>query len=207
MKYIMLGAAAVWLMACSAESSSNSAVAENAVNVQAQLPGFTGEHVWDMDTDKSRLIFKAVHNGREFEGVFGNFDAAIRLDPAALGTGEIHAVIGMAAVDAGDGDRNANLPGPEWFDVKNYPAATYISKDIKALGGGNYEAVGDLTLKGAAHPLHLTFSLTVEGDAAVANGGVTFSRRLFDVGSGSDFENEDWVKFPVDVVFEITATK
>lgn len=206
MKYLLTGALCAFLAACSAESGPLPAP-ESTFDVQAALPVLSGNHVWDLDEAASKLTFKAVHNGREFEGVFSNFSAAINLDPSAPETGEIHAVIAVAAFDAGDGDRNANLPGSEWFDVKNYPAATFISNNIRVLDGNNYEARGDLTIKGTAQPVNLKFSLTVDGDIAAANGGVTFSRRLFDVGSGPDFENEDWVKFPVDVMFEIKASR
>ncbi len=207
MKYLMSCAAFIMIAACSVESNSGEITPNNDINLEASLPVWEGDFVWDLVDADSQLKFKAVHNSREVEGRFGHFDAVIRLNPDAPETGEIHAVIGLASVDAGDNDRNANLPGGEWFDIKKHPLATFKSSDIRAIGGGNYEAKGNLTLKGITQPVHLTFALTVDGEDATAMGGVTFSRRLFNVGSGPDFETEDWVKFPVEVMFELKAVR
>ncbi len=204
MKFITGLAAAVMLCACSASSAPNTTTQSN---LAGELPALTGEYVWTMDEAASALTFSAVHNSREFKGKFGEFSAAIKLNPANPANGEIHAIIGLASVDAGDRDRNANLPGKDWFYIESFPTATFVSKDIRALSGDNYEARGNLTLKGVEKPLSLTFSLSIDGNTALAKGGVTFSRRDFGIGEGPDFETEDWVKFPVSVSIDVTASR
>lgn len=206
MRHFLLSAAVLLMTACSAESKP-AAEPPAPIDVSALLPDLTGDHVWTVSQDESKLTFKAVHNGREFEGSFGVFDAAVKLDPDNLDAAEIHVAISMASVDAGDNDRNANLPRSEWFDTGLHPVAVFFAETVERLETGQYQASGDLALKGIMRPLTLTFDLDIEGEAAHAKGGVTFSRALFNVGTGSDFETEDWVKFPVEVSFDIKATK
>lgn len=206
MRFLFLFMAVFFMAACSAESKPK-ADTPAPIDVSALLPKLSGEHVWNVSQDNSQLTFKAVHNGREFEGKFGVFDAAVKLNPDDLSTAEIHVAVSMASVDAGDNDRNANLPRSEWFDTGLHPVAVYFSENVERLENEQYQASGDLALKGMMHPIILTFDLNIEADIAHAKGGVTFSRRLFNVGSGSNFETEDWVKFPVDVSFDIEATK
>ncbi len=207
MKSYIIAAACALFVACSAQSTPDAPAPESYAKLDALLPTLTGENVWDMVEGSSHLTFKAVHNSREFVGEFGVFQTTIRLDPDAPETGEIHVVVDMSSVDAKDGDRNANLPRPEWFNTAAFPYAQFNSSQIEALGGGNFQALGELSIKDMSQPATLRFSLVVDGNAATAIGGVEISRRDFNVGTGSDFETEDWVKFPVDVMFEIKAEK
>lgn len=206
MKYLVLTLAAVGMVACGA-SSDVSKTATQAADLSAQLPALSGENIWNMDAAESRLTFKAVHNGREFTGTFGNFDAVINLDPANPAGGEVHVIVDLSSVDAGDRDRNSNLPTKDWFHVETFPMATFTSTDLSKLSGSNYVATGNLSLKGVSKPITLAFTLNVEGDTAQASGGVDLVRTDFNIGQGPDFETEDWVKFPVAVMFDIKAVK
>lgn len=205
MKNIIVMLCAVLMSACGAASSA-SKVDTFDVNVSANLPVFSGSNVWTMRKEQSTLDFVAVHNSREFTGAFKNFAVAIQLDPSAPEGGKIEAVIDLSSVDAGDRDRNANLPTSDWFHVARFPLATFSSSNISALGGDNFKADGELEIKGISKSVALVFSLQIDGNEAVAIGGANLDRRDFKVGEGPDFEGEDWVKFPVEVKFNIAAS-
>lgn len=194
------------LSGCSA-GSDNAANAETLTAVTSSLPVLSGDNIWSVDRSLSKLQFIAEHNGDKFTGSFGTFDAAIKLDLDNPEGGEIHAVIDLSSVDAKDDDRNANLPSKAWFDVKSFPLATYSSNDIKSSPNGGYIANGELSLKGMKQPVTLNFSVETTGDTAIASGTARFSRTDFSIGTGSDFETEEWVKFPVEVLVSMTATR
>ena len=194
------------LTACGASSSATKTAAP-MMNLTAEMPTLTGANVWTFNKADSELTFTATHNNREFTGNFGHFSAVIKLDPARPIGGEIHAVIDVSSADAGDRDRNANLPTKDWFHAANFPTATFTSKDITSLSGDNFQAKGELRLKGITKPVTLAFSLQVDGDSAVAIGGADLTRTDFNVGEGPDFQGEDWVKFPVKVKFVVKANK
>ena len=194
------------VVACSS-GGDNQASAETVSNIASKLPALSGQHVWKVDRGASKLEFRAEHNGTVFTGNFGTFDAAINLDLADPSTGEIQAVIDLSSVDAKDDDRNANLPSKAWFDVKSFPLATYRSTDISGSPEDGYSADGILSLKGIERPVVLKFKVTAEDKTAKAIGTARFSRSDFNVGTGSDFATEEWVKFPIEVLVSVTAAR
>ncbi len=203
MRLLSISLAAAALIACGSASTELSAQAQDTSLISAELPQITGEYVWTMDKKKSALTFVANHGG-DFTGTFSHFDAAIKLNPNAPEDGSIHAIVDLSSIDAGDSDRNANLPLADWFDMKLYPTATFISNEISKTDAG-YAAGGTLSIKGISQDATLSFTLTVTGNTARAIGGLTLDRRDFKLGESADFANEDWVKFPVIVKVDITA--
>ncbi|MBC6403502.1 MAG: YceI family protein [Hyphomonadaceae bacterium] len=194
---------AVGLTACG--GSVETAPAEVNSGFIANLPTFSGDHVWDMDASQSTLTFNADHNGI-FTGNFSRFAAAIRLNPQDPSGGKIHAIVDLSSVDAGTRDRNDNLPLPEWFNIAEFPTASFVSDAITP-GESSYSARGTLTIKDNSNPATLSFTLDVDGNVARAKGGLTLDRRDYEIGTGSDFQTGEWVGFPVDVNLDIIATR
>lgn len=209
MKSILLTSALMFLPALAACSASGetSANAETVAALSSSLPALSGENIWSVDKAASKLQFRAEHNGDNFTGDFGTFGAAVKLDLNDPASGEIHAVIDLSSIDAKDDDRNANLPSKAWFDVKSYPLATYSADDITGSLAEGYTANGMLSIKGIERPVTLDFNVTTDGDTATANGKARFSRTDFTIGTGSDFETEEWVGFPIEVLVSIRATR
>ncbi len=203
MKHILLSIiAATAIAGCSAERTA--VASESTSVISQQLPELSGDYIWDMIPEESRLGFEAYYNG-QLIGTFERFDTAIKLNPAAPETGEIHAVIDLTSVSVKDNDVKSNLAAPDWFDTKSYPHAIFKSSDIKSTGDGAFLATGTLTIKGISQPADLIFTLAVDGEIAKASGEAQISRKDFKIGSGADFQTEDWVKFPVTVRIDITA--
>ncbi|GGC98721.1 YceI family protein [Aquisalinus flavus] len=165
-----------------------------------------GADVWTLDPAASSVTFTATQQGEEFTGRFDSFSADIRLDPENLSGAMIEARIDMASVDAGSTDRNDALPTNDWFAVKKFPEATFQSSEITSLGGGQYEAAGTLTIKGTSQPATLPFTLTIEGDTAMATGTLELTRTDYNVGTGA-YEDGKWVGLPVTVTVDITASR
>lgn len=205
-RFLLTSILAFPLMACGASAQPETQSAETVAVLTSELPELSGDYVWDMDEANSAVSFEAFYNGN-FTGKFGGFQTVIKLNPDAPETGEIHAIVDLSSVRVKDSDVKANLPTTDWFDVASHPYATFKSTDISALPGDNFEAKGEMTLKGISQPATLTFGLEVTDTTAHATGGFEISRTDFNVGTGADFETEDWVRFPVKIMVDIKASR
>jgi polyisoprenoid-binding protein YceI len=158
---------------------------------------------WSMDPTKSRLGFAATWEGSEFDGVFRRFDPRIRFDPAAPGEGRFEVTVDVASADTQSADRDEGMAGAEWLDSARHPRATYVTSQIRALGGERYEADGTLTIKGIARPLRLPFTWTQSAGQARMQAAVVVRRTDFDVGIG-EWASNDPIGIDVRVTVDLT---
>ncbi len=184
------------------------AIALAACGSETPAPAATQvvEGAWVIDKAASRVEFSGTQTGKAFTGAFERFDATIVFDPADLGAARIEAVIEANSVKTGDRQRDAALPGAEWFSVKAFPDARFVSESIAATGEGAYEARGRLSIRGVEKEIVLPFALAVAGARAIADASVTLDRSDFAVGQG-EFATDKWVAFDVKVAIHIEATR
>lgn len=174
-------------------------------SAQAQTPAPAGKP-WVIDSKTSALEFSATQTGKAFKGKFQKFTPVIVFDPANLPGSTIKVTVDVATAKTGDGQRDAALPTPDWFDAKKFPQAKFVSTKIVAKGQGAYEAIGALTIRDVTMPLTLPFQLTMTGDKATAKGSVTLQRQKFGIGRG-EFATDEWVGFDVAVSYAINAAR
>ncbi len=158
---------------------------------------------WTLIPENSQLTFEGTQAGAAFQGAFADFSAEITFDPADLQNASIQVEIRTASASSGSAERDGALPGADWFDVANHPTATFTSTEVSKSDNG-YTASGILTIKGTALPATLPFSLTIEGDEAIATGGLTIDRNDYGVGTGA---LSPMVGNEVAIAFEIIATR
>jgi len=161
---------------------------------------------WEIVKRDSYVKFTATQQGNEFTGEFKDFTADINFDPDNIDAASVKAVIELGSVDAGDSERNDALPGKDWFYVKQYPTATFVSDDFRSIAEGEYEARGHLTIRDVTQPFTLPFTLSLSGDQAVMTGSVGLIRGNFGVGQGT-WKTDEWVSLDVKVDLKVTATK
>ena len=208
MRVLGVVASALLLMACGgdADPSSSAAASESTGEAGSSLPVLEGDDVWSVDLENSSVSFTAIQEGNAFDGHFNAFEVAIKLNPDDPTDAEIHAIINMTSVDAGDGDRNGSLPTSDWFATKKFPTARFHSTEVIATGGGAFSATGELSIKGAAKLITLPFTLMLDGEKARALGEVEINRTDYNVGEG-EFAGDEWVGHGVTVKVDISATK
>ena len=139
---------------------------------------------WQVDPQGSRLAFHGSMSGEGFDGAFRRWTAQIVFDPKALAASKVAVSIDTASAATGDADRDQALPGGDWFASQAFPKASFVSRGFKDLGGGRYQALGDLTIRGTKRPIVLPFTLNITGDVAHMNGAVALNRTDFGVGQG-----------------------
>lgn len=160
---------------------------------------------WTVDPAQSEIAFSGEHAGKAFRGVFEDWSADIVFDPDDLSKTDVTVTVQTGSAETGDRSYNRTLPRGEWFDVDNFPTATFTTTDVVDAAGG-YVANGELTIKDLSMPVQLLFTLEIDGDTAVMNGGVTVSRTALNLGLSSDAPG-DWVSLDIPVEVSVTATR
>ncbi len=163
-----------------------------------------------VQADKSTLTFTSRQMGVPVQGRFPKFTARIAFDPAKPDAAKVDISIDLASTDAGSKDANDEVVGKQWFNVKMFPAASFTSSAVKALGAGRFEVTGPLTIKGKAVPVTAAFTFKVDGANGVFDGGFTMKRIDYAIGEGpwadlSTVANEIQVNFHV-VAAPVAAT-
>jgi polyisoprenoid-binding protein YceI len=161
---------------------------------------------WVVDHATSELGFDSSAEGQQFHGHFEKWDADIRFDPKNLGGSKVVVTVETGSIASGDGQRDQTAQSGEWFSSAVFPKATFTATSFKDLGGGRYEADGDLNIRGKSLPLALPFSLTINGDQAKMSGQATIDRSTFDIGKG-DYGGADVVPLEVGIKVELTASR
>lgn len=85
------------------------------------------------------------------------------------------------------------------------PNATFHATSFRHRSGANYEARGELTIRGRARNITLPFTLNIEGNRAVMDGRTTIDRNDFDI--GKDTEADDMISREVEVILHVEAVR
>jgi polyisoprenoid-binding protein YceI len=155
-----------------------------------------------VDAGKSTLAFSSKQMGVPVPGNFKRFTSQISFDPAKPTAASTTLEIDLASIDAGSKDANDEVVGKQWFNVKAFPTAKFVSTGVKALGGNRYEALGKMTIKGQTRDLVAPFTFKQEGASGVFDGGFVLKRMDYNIGEGpwadvSAVANEIEIKFHV----------
>ena len=140
---------------------------------------------WTVEEGQLQIVVRQM--GSEVTGEFADWAAAIEFDPrdepGPAGTVEVTVAIGSLTL----GTVTAQAMGPDYFDTETYPTATFIAEILRTETG--YTAPGTLTIRDAAVPAELPFTLEIEGDTARMTGSMQVNRMDFGIGTGTQDEN------------------
>ena len=155
-----------------------------------------------VDAAKSSLAFNTKQMGVPVPGSFKKFSTQIAFDPAKPTAASTTLDIDLASIDAGSKDANDEVVGKQWFNVKAFPTARFVSTGVKALGGNRFEALGKMTIKGQTRDVVAPFTFKQDGANSVFDGAFVLKRMDYNIGEGpwSDFSavaNEIEIKFHV----------
>lgn len=118
------------------------------------------------DKAHSGVNFSILHMGlSNVRGHFGNIAGTITLDDADMATSSVNITIDVSTVDTGVASRDSDLKSANFFDVAQFPTATYVSTSVTK-GNGGLTINGNLTLHGVTRPV----TLQAEGPNGPVNG-------------------------------------
>jgi polyisoprenoid-binding protein YceI len=169
------------------------------------FPALLQAKSWQVDYDKSTLGFRATWSGDVVEGQFKQFNADIIFDPHALSTGPVGVVVDLSSVSTEDKERDGEIRGADWFAVKHFPQATFLSSEVIPNGKAGYIMRGALTIRDVTHDIEFPFNITINEGKAVADAAFTLNRLDFGIGQG-EWQSEKYVGDTVTVFFHLVAT-
>jgi polyisoprenoid-binding protein YceI len=158
-----------------------------------------------IDAGKSTLVAISRQMNVPVEGRFTKFDAQIAFDPAKPAAGTARLTVDTGSYDLGDSSYNDSVRGPEWFDSKAFPQATFVSTSIASTGPNQYSVSGNMTIKGHTQTVVAPVVLTQQGTTQTFDGTLPIHRLAFDIGTGewkdtSTVADEVLIKFHIVVV-------
>ena len=145
------------------------------------------------------LEITVVQMGSEVTGRFADWTADISYETAAENPkGDVTVTVSIPSLTLGSVADQAM--GADYFNAEAHPTATFTAQIVETDG---HIAQGTLTIKDQSVPVEMPFDLTIEGDTAKAQGGLTVDRRAFGIGGDAT----DSLGASVDISFELTATR
>ena len=154
---------------------------------------------------QSEVLFTARQMGVPLEGRFKKFDAQLAFDPAKPETSRIQFTVDTCSATLGSRETDAELPKATWFNVPQFPQATFQSSSVKALGSGKFEVAGKLTIKGTARDVVLPVALTQANGTTTAVGTLALKRLAYKIGE-NEWADTSMVADDVQVKFKLALT-
>ncbi len=99
------------------------------------------------------------------DGTFDKWDATLTFTSTDVTTGVLNIKIQADSINTGSGMKDDKLKGKDFFDVKEDPLITFLSKKIVQTGPNTFDVQGDCRLRGASKPETLTLTVSGEGQA------------------------------------------
>lgn len=162
---------------------------------------------YQIDYAESSIIFKGIHAGSEFNGIFEKWDAKITFDQNDLKNSSLEATFYPNSFKTGNKLYDGTLPQGDWFDVKNHSVPTFKSTSIATKIDGFYTVNGNLTIRSITHPITFDFTLSdLESNQVSVNASFPIDRLTYDIGKKSDAKAE-WVSREITVILDIKAKK
>ncbi|MGE0359793.1 MAG: YceI family protein [Vicinamibacterales bacterium] len=110
---------------------------------------------WEIDSSHSGIHFSVRHLViAKVRGQFGRWSGAVVVPDGDFSQATVEATIDTSSIETGVADRDTHLKSADFFDVAQFPDATFKSSGIEKRGD-DYRLVGQLTLKGISREIAL----------------------------------------------------
>ncbi|MCY2961708.1 MAG: YceI family protein [Planctomycetota bacterium] len=183
MKHILVPTLTIAALALAGLTLTSATPPASAAAVSA--PAASGSYT--VDPVHSTVIFSTTHmNTSRSYGRFNAISGTFAVDMAKPEASKVEIQIDVNSIDTANKDRDAHLLGPDFFDAKQFPVATFQSTSVKKSGEKTWSVTGTLALhcvkKEVTIPLEMTGTgKGREGEALIGFHG-TFSIQRADYG-------------------------
>lgn len=116
-------------------------------------------------------------------GQFPVFDGSVTVRNNDLTTADINVTIDVTAIETDDTRLTGTLKGDKFFDVENYPNATFVSTGVTKADGG-YTVAGNLTIRGTTKGITFPADITLTDDTLKAHAEFNLDRNQWGIGVG-----------------------
>ena len=168
---------------------------------------------WEIDQKVSQLEFIATQKSAKTSGVFKTYKLVqLEFDPEKLSEAVVKIEIDVNSLSVSNTLVEQTLTSSQWFNVSEFPKATFVSNEFKSLGGESYEVSGDLQIKDIVKPavVKLTINTLIDDTTGTevieAKGATTLSRLSYKIGQG-EWSSTDDLADDVQLTIHIRALK
>lgn len=152
-------------------------------------PALAEPVAYTVDKSHSTIFFSVEHLGfSTIHGHFAKYDADVVLDEEDLSNSKATVTIDMSSLDTFWDERTEHLKTADFFDVEQFPEATFVSKSFEKTGEDKVAVTGDLTIHGKTKEVTIDFTVKKVGQHPMAKvraiglvGTTTLLRSDYDV--------------------------
>jgi polyisoprenoid-binding protein YceI len=137
-----------------------------------------------LDPAKSSVSATFKQMNVPVEAQFKKFHAQIDYNAARPELSSAVVDIDTASLDLGDPDYNREVAKKEWFNVAQFPKASFVSSTIKSAGAGKLNVNGKLTIKGKVAEVTFPMALRQEAGKQIFEGSLPIKRLTYHIGEG-----------------------
>lgn len=182
---------------------------------QTPAPAPAASNTWTIDTAHSAAGFSVKHMMvSTVRGTLGPVKGTVEYDGKSLDSLKADVTIDVAGINTGNANRDNDLRSANFFDVTQFPTATFKSKRAEAAGQGRFKLIGDLTLHGVTKEIALNVEgpspavRTQQGGQKVgASATTTINRRDFGLQYNNLIEAGPVVGDEVQITIDLEANK
>jgi polyisoprenoid-binding protein YceI len=129
---------------------------------------------WVLDPTHSEIVFKVKHLMiSNVKGEFRSFSGEVSGEDFT--TSPIQLKIDTSSIFTNEDSRDAHLKGSDFFNVEEFPSIDFVSTSMKKMDGDTYQLQGNLSIKGATHPITLQAEFGGTGKDPWGNEKAAFS--------------------------------
>lgn len=161
---------------------------------RAQAPLF----VITQDNSSIKFYVKA---SVALEGTFDRWAATLTFASPDVTTGVLNVKIQADSVNTGSKEKDGKLKSKSFFDAKQEPLITFVSKSVVQTGPVSFEVTGDFTIRGVTKTESLLLTISGKGTTSgTIKGTMAFDRKDYGMNSGIPFiKIADRVEVSVDL--------
>jgi polyisoprenoid-binding protein YceI len=188
---LMLGVLA-FVVGCGTYTATSSAPAPVRANEPKASPADTAETTAvtpaapnTLTPANTKIEWVGTKAEGKHDGGFKDFHGSFDLkgnDPTAA---KISLEINTNSLYSDTPKLTGHLKTPDFFDVKTYPKATFVTKDIKAGEGATHTVTGDLTLHGVTKSITFPATIKATDDAVDIHSEFKINRQDFGMNYGT----------------------
>lgn len=110
---------------------------------------------YNIDPAHTATVFKVEHGGFSWTyGRFNDVSGSFTIDAQNAEASKFEIVAKVDSLDTGNAQRDGHLKSPDFFNAKQFPTISFVSKSVAKHANG-LQVVGDLTLHGVTKPVTL----------------------------------------------------
>jgi polyisoprenoid-binding protein YceI len=135
-------------------------------------------------TEQSEIAFTFTQMNVKLTGTFKDFSAELKFDPQQPEQAIAKFEVQTASIATGSREADEEAVNADWFATADHPLARFESSAVRAVGEGQYEVDGELTIKGKSRPVTVPFSVSESGETAVLTANLEILRNDYAIGEG-----------------------